>query len=98
MATHVVVLYLSSKFALLPEQNRLLLGFVFVFFLFLFFFSVGAATSVWVCVSVCVFVFWLKVANWLVVAVRERERRALGSRRVGSFVLHPKAGKLWVFV
>jgi len=25
-------------------------------------------------VYVCVFVFWLKVANWLVVAVRERER------------------------
>jgi hypothetical protein len=44
-----------------------------------------------------VFVFWLKVANWLVVAVREREReresRALGSRRGEGFVLHPKASK-----
>ncbi len=43
-------------------------------------------------VCVCVFVFWLKFANWLVVAVcvcvcvreRERESRALGSRRGGE--------------
>jgi hypothetical protein len=45
-----------------------------------------------------VFVFWLKVAYWLVVGERERERRALGSRRGERFVLHPKVSKLWVFV
>ncbi len=32
VATHVVVLYLSLKFALLREQKRLLLGFVLVSF------------------------------------------------------------------
>jgi hypothetical protein len=53
-----------------------------------FFFSVGAATSVWVCVYVCVFVFWLKVANWLVVAVREREREGHWGRGGGRRLLY----------
>ncbi len=94
MATHVVVIYLSLKFALLREEKRLLLGFVLVFIFQL------ARRQVFGFVYVCVFVFWLKVANWLVVAERERERerRALGSRRGERFVLHPKASKLWVFV
>lgn len=75
MATHVVVLHLSLKFALLREEKRLLLGFVLVFFFQL------SRRQVCGFVYVCVFVFCLKVANWLVVAERERERRALGSRR-----------------
>lgn len=91
--------YYISLRSLLSSQSKTdcFLG-LFSFFFFFFFFFQLARRQVCGFVYVCVFVFWLKVANWLVVAVRERERRALGSRRVGSFVLHPKAGKLWVFV
>ncbi len=87
MATYVVILYLSLKFALLREQKRLLLG------LFWFLFSVGAATSVWVCVCVCV--CFLAEGCQLVGCgcERKRESRALGSRRGEGFVLHPKASK-----
>ncbi len=49
-------------------------------------------------VYVCVFVFWLKVANWLVVAVRERERAGHWGRGGGRglfYILKQASLRVW---
>jgi hypothetical protein len=67
VATHVVILYLSLKFALLREQKRLLLGFVLVSFL-----SWRGDKCVGLCMCVCV--CFLAAGCHLVGCVCERER------------------------